>query len=242
MMVDKGKVRPANEDFADAIINPYGQVILVVADGMGGKNKGDYVAKLVGSGLINDFAQVNKPFSKPKQITKWLYKSINKYNRIVYKQAQDNPANKGMGSTLTAVVLTYNYLVIAQIGDSRAYYINKDNFKLEQLTQDQTYVQHLVSSHKIKKEDASTHPDRHKLTNAVGVRYNVLVDFRDYLYNNETVLVCSDGLYNNVPFCDLQSILKGDDSVERKCYQLIAFGNSNGGSDNMAAVIWESNK
>ena len=86
----------------------------------------------------------------------------------------------------------------------------------------------------------STHPERHKLTNAIGIRGEALVDLKTYQYKGETLLLCSDGLYNNVPFYDLQSILRGNETPERKCYQLIAFGNSNGGSDNMAAVVWEN--
>ena len=239
--VDKGKVRPANEDFADARVNAYGQVILIVCDGMGGKNKGDYAAKYIGSHLANDFACMYKLMTSTRQIQKWLYKTINKYNRDVYKKAQEDPAYKSMGTTLSAVVLLGNKIIIAQVGDSRVYRVDKNN-KLEQLTKDQTYVQHLVSSNRIDQYTAITHPDRHKLTNAVGVRFNVLVDFSEFEYNNETLLVCSDGLYNNVPNYDIESILKGEDTPERKCYQLIAFGNYNGGSDNMAAIVWESNK
>ena len=131
--------------------------------------------------------------------------------------------------------------MVAQVGDSRLYLINQDN-KLEQVTTDQSYVQYLVATKKITMSEASTHPDRHKLTNAIGIKYTALVDFKNYEYHGERILLCSDGLYNNVPFYDLQSILKSKESPERKCYQLIAFGNSNGGSDNMAVVIWEANR
>lgn len=238
-MVDKGKVRQSNEDFADARLNAYGQVILIVADGMGGQNKGDYAAKYIGTNLSKEFFEVSKPFRKTSQVTRWLYKTINKYNRFLYEKAHNDPAYKAMGSTLSVAVLFNGILLTAQVGDSRIYWIN-ENGRLEQLTKDQTYTQHLVSARKIDEYDALTHPDRHKLTNAVGVRYNISIDFVEYPYNNETILVCSDGLYNNVPQYDLQSILKGKDTPERKCYQLITFGNSNGGSDNMAAVVWES--
>ena len=62
----------------------------------------------------------------------------------------------------------------------------------------------------------------------------------EFEYNGEKILVCSDGLYNNVNSSVIESILKGNDPVDRKCFQLIAFGNASGGSDNMAVVIWES--
>ena len=238
---DIGKVRKDNEDFADARINAYGQIILIVADGMGGRNKGDYASKCIGNGLIKEFLDFDKPILKPDALSKWLYKSINKYNREVYQKAHSDEIYKGMGTTLTAVIIGGGFLVTAQVGDSRLYWLNADN-KLEQLTVDQTYVNYLKNNKKLTQSEISTHPERHKLTNAIGMRFNALVDMKTIEYHGERLFLCSDGLYNNVPFYDLQSILKGNESPERKCYQLIAFGNSNGGSDNMAVVVWETNR
>ena len=238
---DIGKVRKDNEDFADARINAYGQIILIVADGMGGRNKGDYASKCIGNGLIKEFLDFDKPILKPDALSKWLYKSINKYNREVYQKAHSDEIYKGMGTTLTAVIIGGGFLVTAQVGDSRLYWLDADN-KLEQLTVDQTYVNYLKNNKKLTQSEISTHPERHKLTNAIGMRFNALVDMKTIEYHGERLFLCSDGLYNNVPFYDLQSILKGNESPERKCYQLIAFGNSNGGSDNMAVVVWETNR
>ena len=235
-----GKVRAVNEDFADARLNAFGHLFLIVADGMGGQNCGDFASQTIGKGLIKDFLDYEKPFTSPKQVSKWLYKAINKYNRVIYQKAHSDKKYAGSGTTLTCAVLFNNHLVVAQVGDSRLYKINDRN-QLEQVTVDQSYVQHLVATKKITASQASTHPDRHKLTNAIGVKFNALVDIQEYVYQGEKLLLCSDGLYNNVPFYDMQSILKSKDSVERKCYQFIAFGNSNGGSDNMAVVIWEAN-
>ena len=238
---DIGKVRKDNEDFADARINAYGQIILIVADGMGGRNKGDYASRCIGNGLIKDFLDFDKPLLKPEALSKWLYKTINKYNREVYKKANSDDSFKGMGTTLTAVIIGGGFIVTAQVGDSRLYWVNED-LKLEQLTVDQTYVNYLKNNKKLTQSEISTHPERHKLTNAIGIRFNALVDLKTFDYHGERLFLCSDGLYNNVPFYDLQSILKGNESPERKCFQLIAFGNSNGGSDNMAVVVWETNK
>ena len=238
---DIGRVRKDNEDFADARINAYGQIILIVADGMGGRNKGDYASKCIGNGLIKEFLDFDKPLLKADALSKWLYKSINKYNREVYKKAHSDEAFQGMGTTLTVVIIGGEFIVTAQVGDSRLYWLDADN-KLEQLTVDQTYVNYLKNNKRLTQSEISTHPERHKLTNAIGMRFNALVDLKTIEYHGERLFLCSDGLYNNVPFYDLQSILKGNESPERKCYQLIAFGNSNGGSDNMAVVVWETNK
>ena len=238
-ITDVGKVRKTNEDYADIRANAFGQIIMLVADGMGGQNKGDYASNTIGKGLVKEFLEIDKPFTKSKQVTKWLYKAINKYNRTIYNKASGSKDYSGSGTTLTCAVIFEDKIVIAQVGDSRLYWLNENN-KLEQLTVDQTYVQYLVATKKISLQEAHTHPDRHKLTNAIGVKYNALVSFSELTYNKQRILICSDGLYNNVPFGDMQSILKSKETPERKCYQLIAFGNSNGGSDNMAVVIWEA--
>ena len=71
-----GKVRAVNEDFADARLNAFGHLFLIVADGMGGQNCGDFASQTIGKGLIKDFLDYEKPFTSPKQVSKWLYKAI----------------------------------------------------------------------------------------------------------------------------------------------------------------------
>ncbi len=238
-LVDIGKVREQNEDFASARINAYGQLMLVVCDGMGGKNKGDYASKKLGDGLLKAFLDNEKEFVKPNAAVKWLYKNINSLNREIYQKSKSDSIYKGMGTTLTVAIIYSDNLIIGQVGDSRLYRLSEN--KLEQVTVDQTYVQHLNNAHKLTKEQISSHPERHKLTNAIGIKYNASVDLKIMKYNGEKLLLCTDGLYNNVPLLDIKSVLNGKDSLERKAIQLVRFGNFNGGSDNMGLVIWENN-
>ena len=139
---DIGKVRPDNEDFADARVNAYGQVLLLVADGMGGRNKGDVASKTLGQGLVKDFLDFDKPILKPDALSKWLYKTINKYNREIYQKSKSDPKYENMGTTLTAVIIGGEFIVVAQVGDSRLYKLDLES-KLEQITIDQTYVNYL---------------------------------------------------------------------------------------------------
>ena len=108
------------------------------------------------------------------------------------------------------------------------------------MSEDQTYVGYLLRTGQINQEEALTHPKRHVLMNALGVYPSASVDVKSFPYMGETVLLCSDGLYNNVPVNDIASVLKGEDTVEQKVDELIAIGNKNGGSDNIAVVIWEA--
>ncbi len=236
--IDRGNVRKTNEDSAKAALNPYGNVILIVADGMGGANKGEYASNTLVNLLITDFVNLPKELKTVKQISNWLNKRISIANEKIFDYAEKNPGYKGMGTTLSLCMIVKNILVTAQVGDSRIYLL-KDK-KMKQISVDQTYVQYLVAEKKLSFEEANTHKDRHMLTNAIGVKKKVSVDIQSFEYNGEKLLLCSDGLYNNVPLSVIESTLRGNDSIDRKCYQLISFGNANGGSDNMAVAIWES--
>lgn len=236
-IVDKGMVRKSNEDSATGVLNAYGNVLLMVADGMGGAAKGEYASNTLVKTIARELLDLDKEFKNSKQIAKWLNKIIVKANNTLFEKSEKHPEYKGMGTTLSLCLLVKNILVTAQVGDSRIYMV-KDN-RLQQISVDQTYVQYLVSQKEITPQEANVHKDRHMLTNAIGIKKNLSVDIQIFEYNKEKILLCSDGLYNNVAFNVMESIVKGDDAVERKCLQLINIGNANGGSDNMAAVIWE---
>lgn len=237
-LVDIGKKRETNEDYAATSLNAWGNVFLAVADGMGGHNKGEYASRVIVESLVKAFQENDKEFTTAKQIKNWLNKVIVKANEAVYKKSKKEPDFEGMGTTLSAAIIAKDILVTAQVGDSRIY-ILRDN-KMEQLSVDQTYVQYLSHNNKIDSSEMSAHKDRHKLTNALGVRLVPNVDLRDYVYSGERLLLCSDGLYNNVAPKILEAIMLGNDSLDKKCHQLIAFGNASGGTDNMAIAIWES--
>ena len=87
-----------------------------------------------------------------------------------------------------------------------------------------------------------THPKRHMLMNALGVYPSASADIKLHKYTGQTMVVCSDGLYNNVNDFDIESIIRGEDTTEEKINELISLANCNGGSDNIAIVLWEANK
>ena len=237
-LTDIGKVRLTNEDQARASINSQGVVLLVVCDGMGGQNKGDYASNIALNTIMDAFNSKARFFFR-WEVGLWLNNIIRKANSAINDEANKNPKYQGMGTTLSVAIIFKDILFTAQIGDSRIYAL-RDN-QLVQLTDDQTYVGYLYRTGQITKEEMKTHPRRHMLMNALGVYPSINIDLKFQPYNGETLLVCSDGLYNNVSESTLCSILRGDDSPEQKINELIAMGNSNGGSDNMGIVIWESN-
>ena len=235
---DIGRIRLSNEDQAAALINASGNVLLVVCDGMGGQNKGDLASSLAINTITTAFKSrkgfLNRYFAKL-----WVGQAIREANKSIYEQSQSNKSYHGMGTTITLLLIIKDTAILGHVGDSRCYFL-RNRREFVQMSEDQTYVGYLLRTGQISQEEALTHPKRHVLMNALGVYPSASVDVKSFPYMGETVLLCSDGLYNNVPVNDIASVLKGEDTVEQKVDELIAIGNKNGGSDNIAVVIWEA--
>ncbi|HHT67607.1 MAG TPA: Stp1/IreP family PP2C-type Ser/Thr phosphatase [Erysipelotrichaceae bacterium] len=237
-MTDTGKVRLSNEDQAIALTNASGNVLLMVCDGMGGQNKGDLASSLAVNTVVNSFINkkgfINTFFAKI-----WVSNIISEANKSIYEQAQSNPVYKGMGTTMTLLLIIKDVAILGHVGDSRCYFL-KNNRDLVQMSEDQTYVAYLLRTGQITPEEALTHPKRHVLMNALGIYPSANIELKSFPYTDEKVLLCSDGLFNNVPIEDIASIVRGDDTIEQKVNELIAISNKNGGSDNIAIVLWEA--
>lgn len=236
-LTDIGKVRLTNEDRVVSSVNIKGNILLIVCDGMGGQNKGEYAAEMA-SKLINESFEQKQKFLNHFTAVSWVNKIVRKANREVYNESQRNPNYEGMGTTLTLVLIYHSYLISCQVGDSRAYILRNRQF--DQITEDQSYVGYLYRIGKITKDEVKTHPKRHVLMNALGIFPSLNMDVRVRPYTNESVLVCSDGLYNNVEEGNIAAILKSDDTTHQKVHELISLANANGGSDNIAIALWEA--
>ena len=235
---DVGKVRLNNEDQAMALTNASGNVLLLVCDGMGGQNKGDLASSLAVSTIVSSFKN-RKGFLNSYFAKLWVGRVIREANKSIYDQSQSNPNYQGMGTTITLLLIIKDVAIMGHVGDSRCYFL-KSHHDLVQMSEDQTYVGYLLRTGQITAEEALTHPKRHVLMNALGVYPSASIDIKVFPYLGEEVLLCSDGLYNNVPIEDIAAVIKGNDSVEQKVNELIAIGNKNGGSDNIAVVLWEA--
>lgn len=236
---DIGKVRMTNEDRAGAYTNAKGNILLIVCDGMGGQKKGEYAAQIALDVISESFLKKQK-FLNALGARNWLFGVVREANRKIYDEANKNAQYNNMGTTLSLVLIYKSTFFTVQVGDSRVYELR--NHQLEQLTDDQTYVNYLYKTGKIKKEEMATHPKRHVLINALGMFPSVEFDFSSHPYLNSTLLVCSDGLYNNVSNQEILSVLRGKDATNQKANELIAIANANGGSDNIAVAIWEAEK
>lgn len=239
---DIGMVRKTNEDQAIILMNSDNEVFMVVCDGMGGAEKGDVASKMA-IDLLADAFKKKKKHRFHLADKNWITKTCKSINKKIYtlseklKKAEKKTDSLGMGCTMVAALISDNHLMIANIGDSRAYLL-KDG-TLEQLTNDQTYVDYLVRTGKLSEDGAKTHPDRHVLTNALGVYNSLSVSIDERAYNGETILLCSDGLYNNLETKEIANIISTDERTDQKVVSLISVANHQGGSDNIGIALWE---
>lgn len=159
-------------------------------------------------------------------------------NEVVYQKASEEEELCNMGTTVVGVIVKENIAYIAHVGDSRCYVWREE--QLEQLTVDHSHVEDLLREGIITAEEAKHHPDKHKLSRAIGVEEFVEVDLLTYpLQENEKLLLCTDGLTNMVSDDDIFQIIKKNESSKRECEKLVELANLAGGRDNITVTIFE---
>ncbi|GAA0612677.1 Stp1/IreP family PP2C-type Ser/Thr phosphatase [Virgibacillus siamensis] len=229
-----GQVRKHNEDSGGIFYNTSGQLLAVIADGMGGHQAGD-VASQMATRLMREEWEKSADLASPDEAEKWLLESITKINNSVYEHALNNEECYGMGTTIVGVVCTSDFTTIAHIGDSRCYLQNDDGFK--QVTEDHSFVNALVQSGEISKDDAQHHPRKNVVLKALGTENHLEPDIRTVcLEKSNKILLCSDGLTDKVTDDELQELLQNDD-VHATGNKMIDIANSRGGEDNISLVL-----
>jgi len=228
-----GCVRTNNEDYF-LVAPTIG--LYVVADGMGGAQAGEHASKLAVETVYDLVQKLDPAMRESEAISEALVSAFEEANRRVMDAASADPNLEGMGTTLIAVMETDTGLVVASVGDSRAY--QTENGALKLITEDQTWVNEVGRRLGIEEESLKTHPMRHVLTMAIGVSEQLRV--HTYPLNptaGTQVLLCSDGLHGVAPEEEVAAILKSNDSLESKCEQLITAARDHGGPDNVTAVL-----
>jgi len=229
-----GKVRQINQDRVCVLKNTANEYFGVICDGMGGHLAGELAASMVLESLCESFLEAS-PIRTQKDAIKWLNEAVNDANQLVYKDAQSNRQHQGMGTTLVCCLVLADVVIIGHVGDSRAYLY--DQFKLIQLTKDHTYVNLLVESGSITKEQAKCHPKKNILMKALGVFDEVVVSTLIMENKHQFFLLCSDGLYNALADEEIIEILREDNVLEEKVLKMIQKANQNGGPDNISVVL-----
>ncbi|MEQ8675422.1 MAG: Stp1/IreP family PP2C-type Ser/Thr phosphatase [Aggregatilineales bacterium] len=242
LAIDKGNRRENNEDSAAAVdmnvasgdaLQSVG--IYAIADGMGGHREGEVASRMAiqtaVQEVINGIASANGELDD--SYTEWLTKALETANRVV---RGDRPKPERMGTTLVVAVVVNDKAYIANVGDSRAYLIIKDD--IYQITQDQSVVQMLVSAGAITKEEAENHPYKHMLSQAIGIDTSIKVDtFNTEITSDAFLLLCSDGLTNELEDSEILTIISDAKSPQIACDLLVDAAKTAGGKDNISAVL-----
>lgn len=234
--VDVGKVRIKNEDQAIILTNNPGDTLMIIADGMGGHNRGDYASKLAVDVISDEFKKKKNGFISIFIAKLWLQYAVSKANKYVFNTAEQSDEYKGMGTTLVAVLIRKNNIIVLNVGDSRAYLYQND--KLTKISVDQTYVDYLKRSGQISESEAEKRKDKNVLLNALGIYPSISFDSKLLMYHNEPILLCSDGLFNNVKENIIAEVIKKRMSAKAIVNELIALANKNGGSDNISVAYF----
>lgn len=234
----RGMQRKENQDYAayraldDNCFSQKG-TLLVLADGMGGHAGGSVASKIAVDTLMRKVK-----FNRGVDVVKALKWGFLKANDLILAQSRKDPSLKGMGTTLTAMVIQNNQLFFAHVGDSRGYLISGK--KIQQLTEDHTYVAELLKQGFISAKEAVNHPYDNIITRAIGVSANPVVDHCIDAYtirSKQAVVICSDGLHKCVSNQEIFDAVKNHTDPSEACHNLILTANKRGGPDNITVII-----
>lgn len=230
-LTDPGKVRTHNEDSVTIVKNINDEILLAVADGMGGHRGGEIASSIAINNVAKRFSEISSVGNKEDAIA-WIQDIVREANAAIYKYTAEHPESQGMGTTLVLAILTHNFLLFGNIGDSSGYVIK--NKKLHKITNDHTLVNLLVKSGELTEEAAKDHPRKNVLMKALGATTTVEMDVFDVETSVEGILLCSDGLTNMLEDDKIMKVLNEEHDVQTKLSKLILKSNNRGGTDNIS--------
>jgi serine/threonine protein phosphatase PrpC len=238
---DTGLVRSHNED-AIIVCADYGCAIL--ADGMGGYNAGEIAsamtAQIIAEYLCSKMDAIWFPSMGPRPLAmaRWMTEAVELANRNVLYAAQTNPECSGMGTTVVVACCLQDKILLAHVGDSRAYRFRDGN--LSRLTQDHSVLQEQINAGLISEEDARYSSIKNLITRAVGTLEEVYTELHTHHTDEEDLyLMCSDGLTDMLEHDEIQSLIRMYETDLDRCAEaLIERAKDRGGLDNISVVLF----
>ncbi len=238
-LTDAGKVREHNEDSLIITKNNDNEVLMAVSDGMGGHSAGEVASSITINYLGKHFKETFINMDK-KDAVDWIRNSVDEINTLIFQHEKNHPESKGMGATLVLAIITKDYILFGNIGDSSGY-VMKDE-KLHKVTYDHTLVNLLVSAGELTKEEAKEHPKKNVLMKALGANDPIEIDIFDCDMDITSILLCSDGLTNMLEKDNIEEILLEDKNIEEKVIKLVCEANNRGGTDNISVCYLTRNE
>ena len=232
-MTDPGKVRNHNEDSVIIVKNDEDSYLMAIADGMGGHSAGEIASSIAIRYLGKHFKESFRNMSKVDAVN-WIRDSVDEINTLIFQHEKTHPESKGMGTTLVMAILTKDFLLFGNVGDSSGF-VMKDH-KLHKVTYDHTLVNLLVSAGELTKEEASVHPKKNVLMKALGASLEIDVDIFDCDTDISEILLSSDGLTGMLEREHIEKVLLGEGTIDDKVLKLINKANNRGGTDNISVA------
>ncbi len=236
MLSDVGLKRKKNEDSCllcapdEAHVAEERGFLFAVADGMGGATAGEYASRMALLVLARTYFEGHGP-----TIPSNLRSALERANGKVFEEAEVNPVYSGMGTTVSSCVFHGDWAYVAQVGDSRVYLL-RESAGIQQITHDHSLVAEQVRNGLITEEEARNHSLRNLITRAIGIKERVKVDsFCFQLKQNDTLLICSDGLSNLVSD-DAMAVTLSEPDLRGGTRRLIEQAIDRGGTDNITAL------
>jgi serine/threonine protein phosphatase PrpC len=223
---DVGKKRANNED-AFYINETRG--IFAIADGMGGHKAGEVASRLA-------IEEISTQLEGLKAATALddLRRAIELANRTIFLASQADPSLENMGTTVVVAAVEDGRLLLAHVGDSRAYLFSDSG--LARITADHSFVYEMIREGEITEEEARAHPMRGVLLRALGMYDDVEIEARELPYRGELLLLCTDGLTDMLRDKEIEKLLVKPPNASEVCDFLVAKANEAGGRDNITVI------
>ena len=238
-MTHCGAVRQENQDsFRVELAENGGLLTAVLCDGMGGAQAGSVASALAADTFMSHASNSLDESSTADDLHMILREAANYANIKVYDRSFSDFSCMGMGSTLVGLMANGKRTSIVNVGDSRAYIMTKR--RCEQITNDHSLVEELISRGKISRAEAQNHPKKNIITRAIGVEASVSSDLFDVKFAaGSRILLCSDGLSNLVTGEEMRMINCNYEKIEDVCSALVELALKRGAPDNVTVVLAE---
>lgn len=236
-----GRVRENNEDSIHLWASAH-MAIGVVADGMGGAAAGEEASRIaieaIQQRLLQPETTTGMEGVADDKLNDMMTDAVRVGNLNIVRRAAVEPDLRGMGTTITLAIVRANQLMIAHVGDSRAYLIDGTTRRIKQVTHDHSFVEALIAAGHLTRDQAEHHPMTNILYRALGQNEDLEVDlYHETIHVGDRIVLCSDGLTRHVKTSEIGTFALLDDNPERIGKALIDLANERGGEDNISVVV-----
>jgi serine/threonine protein phosphatase PrpC len=236
---DVGRIRDHNEDYmgyaspaTPAQVRTHGW-LFVLADGVGGHEKGEVASKTAVESMVREFHNCKDGESHSSALQR-LVQQAN--TRIFEAAVTGGSGSAGMATTIVACALRYDRVSVAHVGDSRCYLIR--NGKAAQITRDHTFASEQVRMGLVTAQEAADGMTSHILSRSLGSELIANVDTNDHqIFPGDVLLMCSDGLHGLVEASEMAAVCGHGQDLHLAAEKLVALANDRGGSDNISVQL-----